>query len=78
MFTSVPTDGVMSRNYPPAAGTLADNTPTNFAGAAGWINLSPPATTGDYNGDMTVDAADYTVWRNTLGNQVDPGGRRRR
>ena len=27
---------------------------------------------GDYNGDGTVDAADYTVWRNTLG-QVGSG-----
>jgi hypothetical protein len=72
-FTSVPTDGIMSRNYPPPAGTLANNTPTNYLGAAGSINLAPPATTGDYNGDLTVDAADYTVWRDTLGNAVDPG-----
>jgi hypothetical protein len=26
-----------------------------------------PALSGDYNGDGTVDAADYTVWRNNLG-----------
>ena len=26
--------------------------------------------TGDYNGDGVVDAADYTVWRNTLGEDV--------
>jgi rhamnogalacturonan endolyase len=25
---------------------------------------------GDYNGDHVVDAADYTVWRNNLGNSV--------
>jgi hypothetical protein len=25
---------------------------------------------GDYNGDLTVNAADYTVWRNTLGTAV--------
>jgi aryl-phospho-beta-D-glucosidase BglC (GH1 family) len=30
--------------------------------------------TGDYNGDGIVDAADYTVWRNTLGLGVDPVG----
>lgn len=30
--------------------------------------------TGDYNGDGIVDAADYTVWRNTLGQVVDPHG----
>ena len=27
---------------------------------------------GDYNLDGSVDAADYTVWRNTLGNQASP------
>lgn len=26
----------------------------------------PPELLGDYNGDHTVNAADYTVWRNTL------------
>jgi hypothetical protein len=27
--------------------------------------------TGDYNGDGQVDAVDYTVWRNSLGSDVD-------
>jgi T5SS/PEP-CTERM-associated repeat protein len=27
---------------------------------------------GDYNDDGTVDAADYTVWRDRLGNTLDP------
>jgi hypothetical protein len=32
------------------------------------IDLNVPSPqTGDYNGDGTVDAADYTVWRDTLG-----------
>jgi hypothetical protein len=30
-----------------------------------------PELPGDYNGDHTVDAADYTVWRNTLGDEVE-------
>ncbi len=30
-------------------------------------------TTGDYNGDGTVNAADYTVWRNTFGHAVSHG-----
>ena len=30
---------------------------------------------GDYNGDGTVDAADYTVWRNTLGLDRRSAGR---
>jgi hypothetical protein len=29
--------------------------------------LSPAAVPGDYNNDGVVDAADYTVWRDTLG-----------
>lgn len=30
------------------------------------IPISAPVLTGDYNGDGTVDAADYTVWRDAL------------
>ncbi len=32
---------------------------------------SIPVAPGDYNGDGTVDAADYTVWRHTLGSTSD-------
>ena len=28
---------------------------------------APEGVTGDYNGDNTVDAADYTVWRDNFG-----------
>ena len=39
----------------------------------GWPSLSPPAPAlpGDYNNDGTVDAADYVVWRDTLGSTTD-------
>lgn len=37
----------------------------------GW-DLQPPSLVGDYNDDGRVDAADYTVWRDTLG-QSGPG-----
>jgi hypothetical protein len=68
-FTSLPTDGVMSRHFP--SNTLADNSPTNFAGDMGMVDLTlPPTPTGDYNGDLVVNAADFTVWRNTLGQSV--------
>jgi hypothetical protein len=70
-FTALPSDGVNSRHYP--SNTLAANSPTNFAGASGSINLAPPTTTGDYNGDLVVDAADYTVWRDALGTDVTAG-----
>jgi hypothetical protein len=72
-FASVPTDGVMSRNYP--ANTLLTNSPTNFAGVSGSVNLSPTITpTGDYNGNGTVDAADYAFWRDRLDQTVTPNG----
>jgi hypothetical protein len=71
-ITSLPTDGVTSRIYP--TNTLATNSPTNFAGTAGSVNLAPPPSpTGDYNGNGTVDAADYVVWRDTLNQTVSMG-----
>lgn len=33
-----------------------------------------PGQTGDFNGDERVDAADYVVWRNTVGSVVMPAG----
>jgi hypothetical protein len=33
----------------------------------------PAGLVGDYNGNGKVDAADYTVWRNTLGSNVPNG-----
>ncbi len=33
-----------------------------------------PITTGDYNHNHIVDAADYTVWRDHLGQSVSPNG----
>jgi hypothetical protein len=75
-FASVPTDGVTARHYVPNTGatSLAVNMPTNYAGASGSVNLAPTVTpTGDYNGNNVVDAADYVVWRETLGQNVSPG-----
>ena len=34
-------------------------------------SLLPPTLAGDYNGDGKVDAADYTVWRDTFGSTAD-------
>ena len=54
-----------------------------FAGAASNIDLSyalfdnlvvsavVPPLAGDYNDDGVVDAADYTVWRDSLGSSSD-------
>jgi len=71
----IPTDGVHSvtdANLFGLANFVAGvNSPTNFAGQSGSINIPPPIVpTGDYNGDLVVNAADYTVWRNTLGQSV--------
>lgn len=50
----------------PAGGGSAD------VGVDGWsLTLSAPGLDGDYNLDGTVDAADYTVWRDTLGSTTD-------
>jgi len=37
------------------------------------LNLVSEMLRGDYNHDGQVNAADYTVWRNTLDNSVTPG-----
>ncbi|TWT37420.1 PEP-CTERM motif protein [Posidoniimonas corsicana] len=37
------------------------------------VDVDAPSLIGDYNGDGTVDAADYTVWRDTLGDSVTAG-----
>jgi hypothetical protein len=39
-------------------------------GGFAYLRAAPPTPTGDYNGDLVVSAADYTVWRNTLGQSV--------
>jgi hypothetical protein len=38
-----------------------------------WVSNMPHPNLGDYNGDGATDAADYTVWRDNLGNGF-PGG----
>jgi hypothetical protein len=68
-FASVPTDGVMSRNFP--TNTLAPNTPTNYAGASGSVNVPPPSLAGDFNDDTVVNGLDLAEWRADFG--VDDG-----
>jgi hypothetical protein len=62
-FFSIPTDGVHSLDL--KAGGVRVNSPTNFSGQVGSVNLAQ--LTGDYNGNGAVDAADYIVWRRNLG-----------
>jgi hypothetical protein len=37
----------------------------------GWSTAVAPVLTGDYNNNGIVDAADYTIWRDTLGSSSD-------
>ena len=37
------------------------------------LAIALPFLVGDYNGDGSVDAADYTVWRDAYGTAVTPG-----
>ena len=76
----LPKDGVNSLTDTNPNGTpnlvVGVNSPTNFAGASGSVNLPPPPPppSGDYNGNGIVDAADYTTWRDTLGQSVAMDG----
>jgi hypothetical protein len=64
-FSSVPTDGVMSRNFP--SNSVATNSPTNFVGDVGSVNLAPSGPAADFNGDHVVDAQDLNDWKADYG-----------
>jgi hypothetical protein len=74
-FTYVPTGGSKSRHYP--SDTVATNSPTNFGGFFGEIDLS--TNFGDYNDDGAIDAADYVAYKKfldtleTIPNDETPG-----
>jgi hypothetical protein len=60
---------------------VLDLTFTNWVNTRGggfaYTRSTPAAVivpTGDYNNDGFVNAADYVVWRNSLGNDADPQG----
>jgi hypothetical protein len=62
---SLPLDGAGSLHFPAGAGggAISPNSPTNFAGATGSLNLPPPATAArahDFDGDGKSDI----FWRN--------------
>jgi hypothetical protein len=55
---------------------FTDWTPGHNAGYS-YMRAAPsaaPNPTGDYNGNGVVDASDYVVWRNTLGQSISPAG----
>lgn len=68
----LPKDGVSALvdSNPAGAANLAPqtNSPKNFAGAAGSVNLGGPAfDAGDFDEDGSVDADDLTAWRTGFG-----------
>ena len=76
---SLPKDGIHSLtdagafDVPPGTPKIISSTvdsPTNYAGQAGEVNLSTLTPTGDYNGNHLVDGADYVVARQ----YADPNG----
>lgn len=48
------------------------STETLLPGIVTFSDPGVPALPGDYNGDLVVNLADYTIWRNNLGSIVDP------
>ena len=72
--SQLPKDGRISLNdtiVDPGGGdnlVTGVNSPTNFAGAVGSVNLGGGMPTpGDFNGSNVVDGADLTVWRSNFG-----------
>lgn len=67
--TPLPTDGVNSLNWTGfvSPATSLQNSPRNHA------NQGTTMTPGDYNGNGIVDAADYTVWRDTTSQSPTAG-----
>jgi hypothetical protein len=53
---------------PPLAGSLAWNTTQLYTN--GVLAVDGAGLPGDYNGDGSVDAADYVVWRKNDGSQA--------
>jgi hypothetical protein len=43
------------------------NSPTNFAGVAGSINVSTPVESGDFNSDGAVNGLDLALWKSGFG-----------
>ena len=47
--------------------------PVEYLSDGLYVTLDTVELAGDYNGDGTVNAADYTIWADTLGETVVPG-----
>lgn len=69
--STLPKNGVNSLTDQSPAGAqnliAGVNSPTNFAGVAGSINLSAPVESGDFNNDGAVNGLDLAIWKNGFG-----------
>ncbi|HEX6963302.1 MAG TPA: hypothetical protein VF175_15655 [Lacipirellula sp.] len=72
--SQIPKDGVNSLHdadttpFGPDVLSTGVNTPVNFAGQAGSVNLGGSTPTpGDFNGNNIVDGADLMAWRTNFG-----------
>ena len=69
--SALPKDGINSLTDQTPAGAQnlvsGTNSPTNFAGAVGSINVSAPVESGDFNSDGTVNGLDLAIWRTGFG-----------
>ena len=65
--SALPKNGVNSLTDQSPSGTqnlvAGVNSPTNFAGAVGSINVSAPVESGDFNSDGAVDGLDLAIWK---------------
>jgi hypothetical protein len=72
-FTSNPYSGGESKwrtlSTPP--GAWQTYSPSHDNGFKTYVLPATADLVGDYNGNGIVDAADYTVWRDTLGSSID-------
>ncbi|TWT37407.1 hypothetical protein KOR34_23570 [Posidoniimonas corsicana] len=51
--------------------TIEDVDINSFWRVSAYLSGAPPVLVGDFNDDGAVDAADYTVWRDSLGQRGD-------
>ena len=69
--SALPKNGVnsLTDQTPSGAQNLVSgvNSPTNFAGAAGSINVSTPVESGDFNNDGAVNGLDLAAWKSGYG-----------
>lgn len=72
-FFSPLNQGLIFTSVPGSSSDIGDIEEAFLFYAEYTTNLGVPIEQGDFNGDDVVDAADYTLWRDTLGQTVFPG-----